>query len=226
MAHRMLSIVLILAFGTSSVGCRSADITLVEGHKGPPMPQPTQVVIFDFRTDEGRITLSDEDESPQRVAANVSRALSLELIDQLKHLNLRIVHGEGPMQVPEGAIAIHGELRFLDEGSSWKRGLVGFGYGASLLDTTGRLYMRGPAGPQQIAEYQTEARSGKKPGILTTLPIGMAIQGVSLVVFAINAGSYAVGELSSTVAGNAKETADEWADSLEEFFRQEGWLDD
>jgi hypothetical protein len=226
MTERILSLLLILVFGTGTAGCRSADITLVEGYNGPPMPQPTQIVVFDFRTDNARMILSDEDASPERTAANVARALSLELIEELEDWNIRIVHGEGPMQIPEGAVAIHGELRLVDEGSTLKRGFIGFGYGASQVETTGRLYMRGELGPRQIAEYQTAARSGKKPGMLTTLPIGMAVQGVSLVVFALNAASFAVGELSATVSGDAKETASEWADALEEFFRNEGWLDD
>ena len=114
----------------------------------------------------------------------------------------------------------------MDEGSRDKRVLIGFGSGHSQLDTLARLYVRGDQGPHKMAEYRTTSQSGKKPGILTTLPIGVAFQGFSLLVLGINAASATVGELSATVSGDAAETASEWADALQELFERHGWLDE
>ena len=145
---------------------------------------------------------------------------------ELRDNKINVVRQSGPLQVPEKGLAIHGKLVTLDEGSRAKRVFVGFGVGATQLDTRARLYMRGSGGPEKIAEYETTSDSGWKPGILTTLPVGMAIQGVSLMVFAINAGAATLGEVNSRVSGDAEETGEEWVEELVEFFRKQGWVDD
>lgn len=216
----------LFVFGSASFGCRSAEVTLVRGYDGPPVPQPVAVYLYDFDTDETEIHLSDEKRSPQEIARQVAQGLSTALEQEMKDHDIRVVRQSGPLRVPEGGLAIHGDLVKLDEGSRAKRVLVGFGYGATQLDTRARLYLRGKAGPEKIAEYKTTSASGPKPGILTTLPVGMAIQGVSLVVIAINAATATLGEVNSTVSGDAEETAEEWAEVLIEFFQQQGWIDD
>ena len=53
----------LFVFGSASFGCRSADVTLVQGYDGPPVPQPVAVYLYDFDTDETEIHLSDEKRS-------------------------------------------------------------------------------------------------------------------------------------------------------------------
>ena len=58
--------------------------------------------------------------------------------------------------------------------------------------------------------------SGAKPGILTTLPIGIAVQGLSILVLLINGGMSTLGELSSSSSANAERMAEELAEAVEE----------
>ena len=219
-------LICMLAFGATSFGCRSADVTLITGYDGPPVPQPVAVYLYDFETDETVIHLSDEDRSPQKIAQQASRGLSKIIEKEMRDNKIVVVRQSGPFQVPEGGLAIHGDLLKLDEGSRAKRVFIGFGYGATQLDTRARVYMRGSSGPEKIAEYEITSASGPKPGVLTTLPIGMAIQGVSLLVFGINAATATLGEVNSTVAGDVEETGEEWVDALVDFFRKQGWVDE
>ena len=66
-----------------------------------------------------------------------------------------------------------------------------------------------------LFEFQNTAKSGAKPGILTTLPIGIAVQGVTLVLLVVQGGMAGMGELSSTSTANAKRMAKELADAVE-----------
>jgi hypothetical protein len=208
-----------------SLGCVSAEITQVQAYQGEPIHQPGKILVYDFRTDTARITLADEDDSREETAAEVAKALSLILVEELADHGIHAERATTPFDVPPDALAIYGELVEVDEGSRAKRTLVGFGYGASRIDTIARLYMRGPAGPEKVSEYRTVGASGKKPGILTTLPIGAAVQGLSLAVIAINAGSATIGELRSALGSVVKKTGDEWADALHELLLKNDWVE-
>ena len=70
--------------------------------------------------------------------------------------------------------------------------------------------------PAVLWEYQNTAASGPKPGVLTTLPIGIAVQGLGLLVLAINGGMATMGALSSSSTANAKRMAKKLADSVED----------
>jgi hypothetical protein len=216
----------LLAMGTVSFGCRSTDVTLVKGYDGPPVQQPMAVYLYDFETEGAEITLSDEDRSAQKIARGVSAGLSKVIAQELKDSGITVVRQTGPLQIPSNGLAIHGEVVKLDEGSRAKRVFIGFGYGATHFDTRARLYLPGSNGPEEIAEYLTTSKSGPKPGILTTLPIGVAVQGLSLVVIGVNAATATLGEVKSTVAGGAEDTGEEWVEEVVDFFRKQGWVDE
>ena len=220
-------LVLFLVFNlVASTGCRSAEIVQVQGYKGEPVQQPRRIYVYDFRSEDARVLAADEDTDTAKLASDTATALSLALVDELEDFQIPIERATGPMDVPENSLAIHGELLIVDEGSRAKRVFLGFGSGKTRVDTHARLYVRGDQGPQKIAEYKTMSDSGWKPGILTTLPIGMAVQGLSLMLLAIQGGMATFGELNSVVSGDAKETADEWAEALQTFFEENGWLDE
>ena len=52
--------------------------------------------------------------------------------------------------------------------------------------------------------------------MLTTLPIGIAVQGVTLFVLVVNGSMATLGALSSTSTANAKRMAKEMADAVED----------
>ena len=64
-------------------------------------------------------------------------------------------------------------------------------------------------------EYQNTAASSAKPGILTTLPIGIAVQGVTVLLLVLTGGLSTMGELSSSSTANAKRMAKELANAIE-----------
>ncbi len=220
-------LVLFLVFNlAASTGCTSAEVIQVQDYHGEPVQQPRNIYVYDFRIDDAQVLLADDKGDPNQLARDVARAFSLQIVKELEDFQIPIERRTGTFDVPENTLAIYGDLVAVDEGSAPKRVLIGFGSGATHLDTLVRLYVRGPQGPEQVAEYNTTSQSGKKPGVLTTLPIGMAVQGLSLMLLAIQGGVATVGELNSAVAGDAKETAEELSDSLKKLFDEHGWLDE
>lgn len=222
-----LALVLLLAAPLGvTTGCRSAEITQLQRYRGKPVQQPRRVYVYDFRTDDAQVRLADDSEDPAPVAKAVAKALSLVLVEALEDFHIPVERRVGPLDVPEDSVALHGELVRVDEGSRARRVLVGFGSGASRLETLARVYLPGPMGPEKMAEYRTTSTSGRKPGVLTTLPIGVLAQGLTGLVLLINAGSATLGELNAAVGGDAEETASEWAEALEQLFHENGWLDE
>jgi hypothetical protein len=156
---------------------------------------------------------SDEDLANRR---EVGRVLADVLAKELENRGILASRKSGPIGVPEGSVTIGGQILTADDGSRAKRVFVGFGYGKSRLTSAAQLYGITEKGPTVVWEYQNTAASGSKPGILTTLPIGAAVQGVTVLVLIVNGGLSTMGELSSSSTANAKRMADELADAVEE----------
>ena len=102
------------------------------------------------------------------------------------------------------------------------RPLFGFGAGASEVRTRVQVWMDG----QLVAEAETEAKSGKKPGAAVTLGAGAAM-GTAATAAAVAAGTTGVSEmLLTSVEADAKRTARELADRIIRAYRERGWLAD
>ena len=121
-----------------------------------------------------------------------------------------------PAPLSRGSRAIGGRVVTVEEGRRAKRVFIGFGSGKSRLTSAAQLYSNSESIPSVVWEYQNTAASGAKPGILTTLPIGVAVQGFTLLLLVVNGGLTTMGELSSSSTANAKRMADELADAVEE----------
>ncbi len=223
MGNRLCALFLATAM---TLGCGTIQVDLVKPYSAGSRPRPTQIIVFDFETDAADIRLSDEGASKEAAGNAVANGLSQMLLEELEDLGIPSSRQTGELVVPDGALAIFGRLVKVDEGSSIKRGLVGFGYGASEVDTVAQLYGSSAMSPELLAEYHTHATSGRKPGIATTLPIGLAVQGLSLIVLGITAASVAVGELNASVGRDAARTGEEWAEMLEALFEEQGWVAD
>jgi hypothetical protein len=77
---------------------------------------------------------------------------------------------------------------------------------------------------QLVAEADTAAESGKKPGVAVTLGAG-AVAGTAATAAVVAAGTTAASELLLTsVEADAKRTAREIADRIIRAYRERGWL--
>ena len=220
---RAISLLLVIAL---AAGCAKVNTNPLRRYVGLRLPAPRAVVVYDFEPtgrsiglDTGRAadgdvnSLSSEDLKNRR---EVGRVLADVLADELEDRGIITTRKSGPVSFPDGGMAVGGQVVTVDEGSSAKRILIGFGSGESKLSSVAQLYGRTEGDvPTVLWEYQNTAASAPKPGVLTTLPIGIAVQGLTVVVLLVNGGMTTIGELSSSSTANAKRMAKELADAVE-----------
>lgn len=223
---QLISIALCIALATGSIGCASANTKGTRRAQTPRIPAPNGLVIYDFETTGKSIGLDngrDTNENGRRVSnediqnrKEVARVLADVLAEELEDRGFVTSRKSGPIELPPGVMAVGGQVVTVDEGSRAKRIFIGFGSGKSQLSSVAQLYGHTQNGPTQLWEYQNTAASGAKPGVLTTLPIGVAVQGLTLAVLLVNGGMSTMGELSSVSTANAKRMAGEIADAIED----------
>jgi len=220
---RAISLVVVVAL---LVGCAQVNTTPVRRYRGPRLEGARAVVVYDFEPtgesiglESGRDIEAYEDGDSDESLANrreVGRVLADVLAEELEDRGILTSRKSGPIGVPPGSLVIGGQIVTVDEGSRAKRIFIGFGSGKSRLTSAAQLYAVTKTGPAVAWEYQNTAASGAKPGVLTTLPIGIAVQGLTVLLLVINGGLTTMGELSSSSTANAKRMAKELAESVEE----------
>jgi hypothetical protein len=220
-----ISVVLIIALSTGSMGCASANTKGMRATRTDRLPQPRGIVVYDFEPTASSIGLDagrDPDEDGQGISSEdlanrreVGRVLADVLAEELEDRGFLTSRKSGNVEVPEGLMAIGGQIVTVEEGSRAKRVFIGFGSGRSRLTSAAQLHGITMVGPTDLWEYQNTAASGAKPGVLTTLPIGVAVQGLTLLVLLLNGGMSAMGELSAASTSNAKRMGKELAGAIE-----------
>jgi hypothetical protein len=218
---RVLALALMLSL---AVGCAQVNTNGFRRYQGMRLPAARGIVVYDFEPTGRSIGLGDGLEGDSAGLSNeemknrreVGSALADVLAKELESRGILTSRRSGPLAVPEGLLAVGGQIVTVDEGSRAKRILIGFGSGRSRLSSVAQLYGNTDDGIADLWEYQNTAASGAKPGILTTLPIGIAVQGVTVLLLVVNGGLATMGELSSVTTANAKRMADELADAVVE----------
>jgi Domain of unknown function (DUF4410) len=223
---RAISLILIVALTSGSMGCAKANTKGLRRAHTARLPAPRGIVVYDFEPtaesiglDTGRDVNEDGLGITNEELANrreVGRVLADVLAKELEGRGILTSRKTGSVEVTEGLMAVGGQIVTVDEGSRAKRVFIGFGSGKTQLTSVAQLYGMTPSGQTDLWEYQNTAASGSKPGVLTTLPIGVAVQGLTLIVLIMNGGMSAMGELSAASTSNAKRMGKELADAVED----------
>lgn len=224
-ASKPMQVVAVVLVASMLVACGSANVNVMKRYRGTRLPAPRGIVVYDFELTGGSVGLGESneravpeadltaDETFQR--REVSRVIGEHLVKELENRGLPATRGTGALEVPEGSMAVGGQVVTVDPGSQAGRILIGFGYGRSRMSSVAQLRGEAEGSDTTLLEFQTTAKSGPKPGILTTLPIGFLVHGVGLLAILVSGGLAGIGELSASVGADAKRTAKELADSIE-----------
>jgi hypothetical protein len=213
-------------------GCASTDVT--QTRKAGVLPEPDRVLVRDFavtladveldsglgptvwREAGGEVGSSHE----QKIGRAASNALAEALVEKLVKAGIPAERSRGRASLTPRTLVIAGKFLTVDEGSQTMRVLVGFGAGASEVRTRAQAWMDG----QLVAEAETTAKSGKKPGAAATLGAGAAA-GTLATAAAVTAATAGGSELFLTsVEADARRTGEEIADRVIRAWRERGWL--
>jgi hypothetical protein len=198
------------------------------------LARPNRILVYDFAVREQEVkeyqgimrqqpSIKDAAERERLLAKEVKDALGEEVVDGLRSLGFIVERVDRGAQASGQDLLIDGQFLTIDEGNPLRRLVVGFGTGASMVQTQVQVYQGQEA--RKLMEFTTQADSGKMPGAAPALGAGAAAQGgVSAGMVVASAAVSGVKTYRSDVARMAAASGDQAVRYLSEFFAIQGWI--
>ena len=198
------------------------------------LPRPQQIIVYNFAVTESELKenqgsvkkVPDEGISAgerHEIGRQAANALAEELVRGLHDLGFTAERKPRGTPIGSHQLLIDGMFLDVDEGSLLKRLVIGFGVGASKIDT--EVHVRYGTEHRKALDFRTHADSGKMPGAAATMGAGAVVQGgVTAGMAATSAGAGAVKAYHSEVERMAAHSAHQAVAYLSEFFAKQGWI--
>jgi len=216
------------------LGCASAGVTTIPGTRDDAMlPQPSVVYIYDFAVSANDVvvdTLGAEFMSEgeklseeERQAYATANALSEAIVAELRKQGINAMRANDGDIPPLHALVLKGQFITINEGSRFKRMLIGFGAGSSELRANVQAYQATERGLRRIAEAEAEASGSKMPGMAVPVAGGAAM-GSAATSAVISGGMNIAKETRSAMNPDAQRMAEKIAERAKAFYVRQGWL--
>ncbi len=231
MSKRYLPQILLITLTAVCAGaCGRTVVRPVTEMQNFGLSRPQQIVVYDFAVTEAEVTNDHEssgtsggEREQEKIGRQVRNALAEQLVRGLRDLGFAAERKPRGTPVGSHQLLIDGEFLDIDEGNRLQRLVIGFGAGASKVDTEVHVYYG--ARRRKLLDFKTHAKSGKMPGAAATLGAGAAIQGgITAGMAATGAAIGTVKEYHSEVERMAGHSADQAVAYLSEFFAKQGWI--
>lgn len=197
-------------------------------------PAPGRILVYDFgitdvsfRGSQGFLrqqpSAKDPAEQENQIKRDAAQAAGAELVHGMRRLGFVVAWVPRGTALTENEILIDGRFLTVDQGNPLRRVLIGFGSGASKVETQVALYMG--AERRKLLVFATRSDSGKLPGVGATLPAGAFVQG-GLTAGLIAGGVIGTGydAYRTDIVQMAKFSAEQSVRYLSEFFAAQGWI--
>jgi hypothetical protein len=233
--HRL--IFLVLAFALSAcAGAKVADQT--SNAPAATATRPDQIVIYPFAVTANDVTLNqsivqrayrnvsgeDQAASQQKIATDTASNICLSVAANLAAKGYKAVCLQrGTFAAGNNSLIVDGEFTDISEGNRLRRLVIGFGMGASTLDTAVHVYQRAGDASTPLIDFNTHADSGKMPGAAIMGPAGAAAGGSAAVVVGANAAMGGAKTYTSATGYLADKTATQISDAINQYYTQHGW---
>jgi len=234
---RLPELMACLIFLAVLVGCASTEVVNRKRLVNEQLPRPSKIFVYDFIAnpadvpkDSSFIALDTAKKSPAmtsddiKVGRKLGASIARQLAQQIRGIGISTERAPSNSKPKLNDIVLRGYLVSLSQGSGIKRVVIGFGFGASELQTVVEGYQMTDKGLRKLGAAELKSVGSKTPGgglgalsfIINANPIGLIVGGVVK----------GYGEVSgdSKVEGLGKRTAKEIADLLKVRFKEEGWI--
>jgi len=220
----------------AAVGCAETQIVGRERLVTERLPRPGHIWVYDFAATPaeipaasalaGQTTQHATPQTPEQIelGKKLGAQIAAQLVEEIRDLALPAARASSQMMPEVNDIVLRGYLLSIEEGSTTKRVVIGFGSGASELTTAVEGFQMTAQGLRKLGSGKINTTGGKTPGgavgvvalIATANPAGLIVGG----------GFKAYGEYSgsSKVEGRAKDTTKGIMDVLKKRFQEEGWI--
>ena len=199
---------------------------------GKSLPRPPVVLVYQFAVDADDVVvdtfgggIGKEPSTLERVKRGrvFARELALKLVKKVAELGIGTRVATPKTTVPMNALVVKGQFLTLDEGSTVKRTMIGFGAGAEEVRVRVQVYQMTETGLNRISEAEGEAHGRKTPGMagpaaiagITGNVIGVVVSG------GMNIKSEAIDGSMDTTLNNLVE---EFVENAARFYKRQGWL--
>ena len=218
------------------VGCAKTSVTEQTPMRDPGLARPNRILVYNFVANPADMPADSSIASAVSAPptpltaeeANTGRQLgariAANLVADIQAMGLSAVLA-GPGSAPQvGDGVIRGYLVSVQGGGAVKRFIIGFGSGASELDTVVEGFIMTPQGLRRLGSGTLSSSGGKTPGVV--VPAAMAIASGNPVGLIVIGGVKLYREASGKngLEARAKATADAIADELKIRFEDRGWI--
>jgi hypothetical protein len=198
------------------------------------LPRPARILVYDFAVNAQEVkeyqgimrqqpTIKDAAERERLLAQEVKDALAEEMVNALRPLGFVVERVARGTAATGNDLIVDGQFLTVDEGNPLHRLVVGFGTGASTVQTRVQVYQTAEA--RKLLEFTTQSDSSKLPGAAPALGVGAVAQGgVTAGMAVTNAAVSGVKTYKSDVARMGAASGDQVARYLSEFFAKQGWI--
>jgi len=226
--------ILISGLMAIGMGCASAGVTPMAGSADQSMlPRPGVVLVYDFAVHANDVMVDSlgaefmsegekltEEEQSARATAN---AFSVALVDQLRKEGINAQRANDGDVPPVHAIVLKGQFVAIDEGSRFKRIVIGFGAGSSEIRARVQVYQATERGLHRIVAAEAKATGSKTPGM--AIPVaGGAAMGSAATSAVISGGMNIARETKGAMNPDAERMAKKIAERAKAFYVRQGWL--
>jgi hypothetical protein len=229
---------LYLLLAIALAGCASA--TVAEQSQNAPIAnaRPTRIIVYPFAVNAEEVTLNQSivqrayrslsNQDTTLAQAKIAHETAHNICDKIAaNLSKNGYQADclerGTPIAASNVVVIDGEFTNINEGNRLRRLVIGFGAGASVLDSNVAVFQKTGEGSRQILDFTTHADSGKMPGAAVTGGAGAAAGGSAAVIVGANAVMGGAKSYSSSTDYLADKTADQVAKTVTEYYTQQGW---
>jgi len=213
------------------MGCAArAGVKMGKQYGGEsPLPRPNPILGHNFATSadtsEGQTstTITNEEAEVGKIVADV---LSKTLADEFQLMGLQAQKVMGEVTTKGSTLSIEGEFLHVEEGSRFKRMVIGFGMGAAEVISRVHIYLETDEEKIEVQEFLARAKSSPKPGMGPFIGVG-ALAGRAGTTAIVSSGVGVAtekrgGEIEAITTSLAKEIMTH----VEFLFAKQGWMED
>jgi hypothetical protein len=222
------------------IGCAGAKVGQeIQSAPAPTNAPPSQIIVYPFAVDSSDVSLNSSifqrayrsvsdanvDAQQDQIAHDTAQNVCLKVVTALTAKGYNAICQKRGVPPGTGNILIvEGEFTDISEGNRLRRLVIGFGAGASTLDTDVYLYQPSDQGQRQLIAFNTHADSGKMPGAAITGPAGAAAGGAAAAAtLGANVAMGGAKSITSSTGFLADKTSDQIVKTLSQYFTQQGW---
>ncbi len=220
----------------SLVGCGRTEVRTLVTYPGE-LPKPDRVLVYDFALKPDDVSLDgaigkrlvhlldgeSKTEEELKVGKAVANALSEKLVMEIRDLGLPTERATGASPLSGNTLLIKGQFLSIDQGNRLRRLVIGLGVGGTEVKTLVQVYEATAVGQRLVEEFDTTAKSSRKPGMAGPMGVGAAA-GRAAASAALSGGLGVATAHRQSVEADAQRTAREVARRLAHFFAGQGWL--